>query len=337
MTGVPAIRSELAPRAREAVTTARARLAEAGALEEAVVCWRADEHRRDGLGRKPRATDDVVAERRAVVAVVLERALRSGDGPLTSRGAAYALETLGLPKTREAFRRVEEAALALRDSALVPWEAVADGSRRVLHHGRFADPQDALEVLAENYRRDLWAEAPIQVQVWVEKAGIASALAGHTHALGVDLLPARGFSGAGFVRAAIADAAHDPRPLVLLLAGDGDSSGARALEAIERRARRDGRELGVEIEAVERWAVTREQVARLGLPMRPDRPSTHRRDGDPTEAVELDAMPLGELRAELTRAIDRWCPPALREAAHRREVEDRALLARLARAGEGGA
>jgi hypothetical protein len=159
--------------------------------------------------------------------------------------------------------------LALRDSGLIAWETIADGSRRVIHHGRFASTADALRWLTGEYRRDLWAKAPAHVQVWVEKAGSAEGLAGHAHSLGVSVYPARGFSGAGFIRAAVADATHDRRPLVLLLAGDLDSSGARALEALECRVRRDADQLGVEVEAVERFAVTETQVAELGLPTCP--------------------------------------------------------------------
>jgi hypothetical protein len=246
----------------------------------------------------------------------------------TRLGRAY-FSSQVLPKSDAAFRRVEEDVLALRDSGLVAWEAIADGSRRVLHHGRFASTVEALEWLAETYRRDLWTRAPVQGQVWVEKFGIAAALADHAHALGLDVLPARGFPGAGFIRQAVADAAYDPRPLVLLLAGDLDSSGTRALEALERRVRRDAAELGVKVEAVERFAVTTEQVDGLKLPTRPQKQTTHRRPDDPEWAVELDALPPPELRAALTAAVDRWCPPRLRAAALKAEAADRATLASL--------
>jgi hypothetical protein len=47
------------------------------------------------------------------------------------------------------------------------------------------------------------------------------------------------------------------------------------------------------VEAVERFAVTEAQVDELGLPTRPQKEPTHRRDGDLGWAVELDALPLG--------------------------------------------
>lgn len=332
MTGTPAIRSELAPRSRVAIERARERLLAGGAdaLAAAIERWAADERRLDGRGRKTRSSDDAVAERRAVIAIEAEGVYEAGDGPLTSRGVAYRLEVRGLPKADPLFRRVEEDVLALRDSGLIAWETIADGSRRILRHGRFADAADALGWLAGTYERDLWAEADVQAQVWVGKAGIGEQLAGHAFALGLDVLPTRGFSGAGFIRAAVAECAADPRPLVAFVADDLDSSGARALETIERRVRRDAAALGVRIEKVEPFAVTVEQVEQLRLPTRPQKESTHRKPGDLEWAVELDAMPVAALRAALTEAVDRWCPPALRDAARAVEARERARLSELA-------
>jgi catechol 2,3-dioxygenase-like lactoylglutathione lyase family enzyme len=59
--------------------------------------------------------------------------------------------------------------------------------------------------------RDLWTEADVQAQVWIGKGGFASQIAAHAHSLGVDVLLMKGFSGAGFIREAIA--AEDERPL----------------------------------------------------------------------------------------------------------------------------
>jgi hypothetical protein len=154
-------------------------------------------------------------------------------------------------------------------------------------------------------------------------------LAPHAHSLGLDVLPTRGFSGAGFIRAAVAECVHDPRPLVLFVAEDLDSSGNRALEALERRIRRDAAALGVEIEKFERFAVTEMQVAELKLPTQPQKDSPHRRDGDLEWKVELDAVPSAELRAALSAAVDRWCPRELRDAALEAETADRAHLERL--------
>ena len=96
MTGSPAIRSELHPRAREAIAAARADLATPAALVDAIDRWIADEERLDGHGRKARSTDAAVIERRAIVAEVAERTA----GPLTSRESPTGCSASGCPRTR---------------------------------------------------------------------------------------------------------------------------------------------------------------------------------------------------------------------------------------------
>jgi hypothetical protein len=316
------LRTELSPRHVAEVIAARERLENdpqefAAAMKRVV----ADEGRLNASGHKDRAADALLAERRAIAVITAERSYRQGDR-LTTRGVSYRLVPLGLPKTEKAFGHIGADVLRCRDSGLLVWEAIADVSRRVLRHGRFRDRAHALAWLAENYERDLWAEADVQAQVWIGKGGIATQIAAHAHSLGLDVFPMQGFSGAGFIREAIAEAADDERPLVLFVADDLDSSGLRSMEALERRVRRDASQLGVTIEAVERFAVTEAQGRTL--PTRPQKDSTHRRSTDLAWAVELDAMPPPDLRAALTEAVDRWCPPDLRETALSVEREERA-------------
>lgn len=322
------IRSELPPAARRRAEDAYERLREdAEAASAAMALWVAHENTANGTGRTARATAALMAERRALVALAVST---SEDHPLTSRGVAYRLVSWGLPKREKPFRHVEEAVLELRDSGLLPWEQIADETRAVQRHGRWASREEALAWLADTYRRDLWARADVQVQVWVEKRGIASLLAGHAADLGLDVYPTGGFSGAGFVRAAVAEAAQDGRPLVVLYFADSDSSGRRAVEAVERRVRRDAADLGAELAALEPAAVTPEQIRDLGLPTRPDKDSTHRRDHDPEDVVELDAMTPTQLRDALSEAAAAWLPDDLRREAESLEAAERADLARLA-------
>ena len=333
------IRTELEARKREAIVAARAELLAGGpeAEQAAIERWIADEQRfetRGGKRVKSRSSEPAVAERRAIAWLVAERAYDAGD-QRTSRGVGYLLEGLGLPKTEIVFRRIGEDVLALRDSGLMPWETVADGSRRILRHGRFRDAGHALAWLAEDYERVLWADAPVQAQVWVGKAGIAEILAPHAFSLGLDVLPTRGFSGAGFIRLAVAGCAQDPRPLVAFIADDLDNAGLRSVEAIERRMRRDAAQLGVTVKAFERFAITETQVqataTRPALPTQPQKATSHTRVGDPTDKIELDALPPAELRDALTAAVDRWCPEAVRAKALAAEEADKAQLADLKR------
>ena len=327
------IRSELSPVERTAVRDAYEALREPGAFEAAMKRWIDHENGPKKLTKngflvlEHRATANLMAERRAIVAMVIN----ASQDMLTARGVAYLLLNDGLPKYDGPFRRVETSVLELRDSALIAWEKIADETRVVQRHNRWPDIQTALRTLANTYRRDLWAESPVQVQVWVEKRGVAAILAGHARLLGVDVFPMGGFTGAGFLRSAMVEAKEDGRPLVLLRMGDSDSSGLRASEAIARRARRDAAQLGVTLaEDVVNVAVTEDQIRDLGLLTRPNKLTPHWREGDPDQVVELDAMTPPQLRAALSDAIDIYLPDELRERAERTETEDRSMLAEIA-------
>jgi hypothetical protein len=280
--------------------------------------------------RKARATAAEMEERGEVARWLVATAGRR----LSRRGVAYRAEALlGLPKTDKAFRYIEEATLAERDNGGIAWELIRDGRRQVIRHGRWDSLAEHVRAAADHHELDLWADAPVQGQAWIEKEDLADALAERARALGLDVYPASGFTGAGFLRAAIKNAAADPRPLVVFLLCDFDSSGARMRETFERRARRFAADLGVDVAAIEHVALTREQVVEHAIPTRPQKDSTHRRDGDDEFAAELDAVDalypdlLGDW---LQAAVDPYCPAPLRAAAREQERHDRRLLAALA-------
>ena len=147
--------------------------------------------------KKARASQREMAERYTLTWWLIENAVKAGQ-VLTPRGCAYAAETLALPKTEEAFRLIEEATLALRDSYLVPWDALRDGRRRAIRHSRWSNIPSLLTYYAQRYTRDLWADAPVVPQIWIEKQGVADALEDFGEVVGINIYPGAGFSGAGF-------------------------------------------------------------------------------------------------------------------------------------------
>jgi hypothetical protein len=210
---------------------------------------------------------------------------------------------------------------------------IRDGRRTTLRHGRWDNLEHMLLAQTKYYRRELWAEAPYQAQVWIEKAGLADALHEKARALGVHVYPASGFTGAGYLRAAIKETASDPRPLVIFELVDYDSSGARMAETVERRVTRFARQLGVELEAIVRVALRRDQIDAHQIPLRPQKESTHRRDTDDPEAAELDAVDAlypGLLDAWLEDSINQYWPADARAGALAQEQQDRDRLAGLA-------
>lgn len=271
---------------------------------------------------KPRATAEELAERREVTTWLVETAGRS----LSRRGVAYRAEALlGLPKTHKAFRLIEEMTLTLREEGAIPWSSIRDGRRTATRWVRIQSLSEYLRRWATRNRLDSWQDAEVQCQLWVAKADLASALEPVAMRLMVDLYPAAGFTGRGFLREGIEHAAEDGRPLVLLLMEDFDSSGNRAREALTRSAERYAAELGLELRAVETIALTRDQVIKHEIPTRPQKEGTHRREGDDDLAAELDAV--DALHPELLpqwieQAVDRHCPAELRAEVKEQEAED---------------
>jgi hypothetical protein len=252
---------------------------------------------------------------------------------LSVRGVAYRAESLlGLPKTESAFRLIETATVDLRDSGLASWNLIRDGRRTVTWHGRRDDVRQTLRLAHGNHRLDLWAHTPVQAQVWLEKGGLLGAIAPRASQLGLCVYPASGFTGAGFLRVAMEDAATDGRPLVVFQLLDFDSSGNRMRESFEKRADTFARELGVDLSAIERVALTREQIDSHSIPTRPQKESSHRRDEDDEDAAELDAVDalypalLGDW---LENAVESYWGASDRQPALEQEARDRRDLASL--------
>ena len=279
--------------------------------------------------KKPRATATEMAQRHVATWWLMTTAGR----PLSVRGVAYRAEALlALPKTENAFRLIEEATVDLRDSALASWSLIRDGRRSVSWHDRREDISHTLEIAQDDHRLDLWAQAPLQAQVWIEKEGLVGAIAPRAHEIGLNVYAASGFTGAGFLRVAMEGAAEDGRPLVVLQLVDYDSSGNRMRESAERRSRTFADDLDVHVEAIERVALTRAQIDQHSIPTRPQKESSHRRDEDDKDAAELDAVDalhpdlLGDW---LEQAVEPYWGAEDRRPALDREANDDRVLAGL--------
>jgi hypothetical protein len=279
---------------------------------------------------KDRATPQEMAERRAATWWLMT----NHGKPLSCRGVAYRAEALlGLPKTEQAFRYIQEATLDLRDSRLIDYGAIRDGRRTTLYHGRWPSLDEMLCAQADTFELDLWSDAPVQAMVWIEKTDLGAAIHPKAQALGVDVHPASGFTGASYLFKGIADLKDDGRPLVIFELMDKDSSGERMVEAMERRIEKFCAQLDLEIDAFTRVALTREQIAVNQIPTRPQKDSTHRRPDDDPDAAELDAVDAlypGLLDQWLEDAVDQVWPAAERAKALQQEEQHRAEVADVA-------
>jgi hypothetical protein len=274
-------------------------------------------------GRRYRRTKAELAEIDAAIYEVAE-----AERPCTIRALFYRLVGRGLvPKTdkgeNNGYGVVQRQALKMRRAGVLPYSWITDGSRLWLKPTTFSNAHAALENTAHMYRRDLWIDQGVHVEVWSEKDAIRGVVYPVTGEYDVPLMIARGFSSETFLYETAEAINYEGNPAVIYHLGDHDRSGVQAWEDIQRKLREfvdDGIDM-----TFERIAVTPDQITGLDLPTRPEK--TQSGFGD---CVEVDAIPSSTLRDLVRDAIERWIDPEALRLTKIAEDSEREILHRIA-------
>jgi hypothetical protein len=261
------------------------------------------------------------------------------DHPQSTRHVFYRMTDSRLPqpveKSDRGYRAVQRRLVELRRSGRVPYDWVTDMSRAGYFVNTYKNAGDFLRSVAGNYRANLWADAGVYVEVWVESRSIASVILELCQELAVDLYPAGGFSSISLAyEAARAINYHneDRRPVVIFYIGDYDPAGVLIDVSLEKELRLH---LDDDLEMeFRRLAITEEQVAAYDLPTKP-RKKGDKRAPQVAATVEAEAMPAGTLRGLLRREIEALLPPRALEVARMAEQSERNLLEHVAVALDG--
>jgi hypothetical protein len=227
--------------------------------------------------------------------------------PITVRGTFYQAEVGEIvPKDEKGYDLVQRRLLKLRRGGHIPWGWITDGTRLVRRYSRWRGVNDFARHAAQFYRRDYWANSPVNVEIWIEK----DALAGTIFPVvvdewGLELYVARGFSSATYLQNAAESIVDDGRPTHVYVLGDFDPSGLCAAEKIAEDLPAF---VGGQVEVnVQHLAVTEEQITRWNLPTRAVKKSDSRAKKFIQKygeiSVELDAIPPNILRALVSDAI----------------------------------
>ncbi len=98
--------------------------------------------------------------------------------PATVRQIFYQAVVRGLVPKDEAkgYKLVQRRLVKLRETGEIPYGWITDNVRIVRGHNRYDGPEDYARVAAEFYRRDYWADSPVNVEVWLEKDALAGVL-----------------------------------------------------------------------------------------------------------------------------------------------------------------
>lgn len=182
-----------------------------------------------------------------------------------------------------------------------------------------------------SYRRALWVDQGVHVELWVEKDAIASVVSVTTREWDIPIMVARGFPSESFLWSTSQDIVRGGKPAVVYQLGDHDASGVSAWEQTQRRLT-EFVEDRVEL-TFERLAVTPEQIEDLDLPTRPQKKTDSRAANFAGDCVEVDAVPSTVLRSLVEDAIESWIDPEALRLTRIAEDSEREGLQALAQGG----
>jgi hypothetical protein len=153
--------------------------------------------------------------------------------------------------------------LHLRREGIIPWSWITDSNRWMRKPTTWASVEELLEATATTYRKALWRDSAVAVEVWCESESVAGVLYKVTSKWDVPLYPIKGQTSDSFAYGAAQNYREDPRQLVIYYVGDHDPHGYEIetnlhAKLIEHSGRHD-----IEFE---RLAVDASDVRRLGLP-----------------------------------------------------------------------
>jgi hypothetical protein len=253
----------------------------------------------------------------------INQIFREMEPRLTVRQIYYALTVRGVvPKTENGYRQTCYQLKIMRERNLIPHGWIADNTRYQIKPETDSSLSSALDRWQAAYRRDLWANQDVYVEIWVEKDALAGVISPVTEEYDVPLFVARGYSSMTFIYDAAADIISIGKPTYIYHFGDYDPSGVDAANKIELGLLMHGADVHFE-----RIAITEQQIETLHLPVRETKVSDPRsKSWGNKPSVELDAMPAPILRALVQECIERHINPYLLQLTHLIEQRERETL-----------
>jgi hypothetical protein len=277
-----------------------------------------------GTLKRARATQSEMAEREAFLVHYATL-----HGPMTVRGLYYQAEVhgiCGIDKSESGYSKVQAQVLKLRREKRLAYEAITDATRYVRRPDTHDGWENALRETARLYRKSLWADTDLEVEIWLEKSALSGVIYPVTAEFDVALMCTGGFSSETFAHEAVAGLYRSGRTLVVYALYDFDRSGRDAARSLKEKVERFGKEYGVPVQ-FRLLGLTHDQVIGRGLPTRPAKVKTAADCTWPYDfAAELDALPPDDLREMVREAIEEHLPEAELLQLKRIEAEERLTL-----------
>lgn len=297
------------------------------------------------IKRRRRSQAEIRAIREALYRTLSE------NNPMTVRQVFYAMTVQGVvAKTEAEYKGTVCRLLAeMRKSRTIPYTWLADATRWQRKPTTFSSAESALRRTAETYRRALWDDSTVAVELWLEKEALAGVLVDITEEWDVPLMVTRGCPSLSFLYSAseqiLARAAKgEPQRTLIYYFGDHDPTGKdidrQVVEGIGEclGASRyhvnleDGGRAEVafgDVANFKRVGVTEDQIAEWELPSRPTKTTDSRSKNFKGESVELDAIPPDLLRDLARGVIEQHVDQRALAVLQKTEQEERRTLERL--------
>lgn len=254
---------------------------------------------------------------------------------MTVRQLFYRLVSNGaIDKTEAEYKQtVVRLSGEMRLAGEIPFGWIADNTRWMRKPTTHSSLQDALNDTARTYRRSVWDDQGVYVEVWLEKDALAGVLMDVTSKWDVPLMVTKGFASLSYLHSAAETIEDQGKPTYLYYFGDHDPSGLDIPRQVEQGIRRFAPEADITFERV---AVNPDQIEELNLPTRPTKKTDSRSKNFEGESVEVDAIEPARLRLIASECITQHIDPV----AYRRmrDVEDaeKATINSIAAAHGGG-
>lgn len=218
--------------------------------------------------------------------------LLENDYPMTVRQVFYRMVSIGMiGKTENEYKNTIVRLLGeMRRTSEIPFDWIADSTRWMRKPKSYSSLENMLRYSAQSYRRSLWDNQPVYVEVWLEKEALAGVLYEVTEKWDVPLMVTRGYPSLSYLYSAaetIAAKSRRGKSTYLYYFGDYDPSGLDIPRKVESDLREFAPDADIEFKRV---AVTLEQIETLKLQTRPTKRTDSRSRNFTGESVEVDAI-----------------------------------------------
>lgn len=250
----------------------------------------------------------------------------SDYNPMTVRQVFYQLVAHRvIEKAERMYDSVQQNLVKMRKDKIIPFSWISDNTRWIRKPDTYSSMQQMLRYSVQTYRRALWNEQGVYVEVWCEKDALAGLIIEETDPFDVPLMVSRGFSSITYLHEAAENIADKGKPAYIYYFGDHDPSGKLIPEVLERNLREYAP--GAEIHFTQ-IAITEDQIKQYNLPTRPTKKGSHKKDFV-GESVELDALPASVLRGLVRRCITQHIDPDIYNRTLETERMERETLKRI--------